>query len=56
MYPRLETSGLAVGVGFFQLRVHGVIPCLSSLPTNVYFETCITKAYHVGHPLFSAQQ
>jgi len=33
----------AVGLGFFQLRVHSVIPCLGSLPTYVYFENCITK-------------
>jgi len=35
--------GPAVGLDFFQLRVHSVIPCLRSLPTDVYFENCITK-------------
>jgi len=43
---------LTVGLGFFQIRVHMVIPLLRLLPTDVYFENCITKPYHVGHPSF----
>ena len=40
-----------VGLGFFHLRVHSVIPYLRPL-VGVYFENCITKPYHVGHPHF----
>jgi len=42
-------------LGFFQQRVHSIIPCLRSLPTEVYFENCITKPRQVGH-LPNAQQ
>jgi len=45
--------GLAVGLSFFQLRVHSVITCLRSLPTDIYFETSITKFCQVGYlPLY----
>jgi len=39
--------GLAVAMGFFQLRVHSVIPYIRPLATDVYFENCTTKPYHV---------
>jgi len=44
--------GLAVGLSFFQLHVNSVIPCLRSLPTDVYFENCIAKPCQVGHHAF----
>jgi len=42
--------GLAVGLGFFQLRVHTFILHICPLATDVYFENWITKPCHVGHP------
>jgi len=34
--------GLAVGLGFFLLSVHSIIPYLRQFPTDVSFENCIT--------------
>jgi len=47
--------GQAVGLAFFHLRVYGVIPCLRSLSTDVYFENWITQLCQVGHLPFNAQ-
>jgi len=49
---------LAVGLGFFQLHLHSVIPCLRALQIDVYFENCIniTKPCQVTHlPVFNQQ-
>jgi len=45
-----KRNSLAVGLGF-QLRLHSVIPCLRSLPKDVYFKNCtnITTPCRVGH-------
>jgi len=38
------TLGLAVGLGFFQLRVHSAIPYLHPLATDVKFENSIHQS------------
>ena len=45
----IVTFKLGLAVGFIQLRLYSAIPCLSSLPTYVYSEDCITKPYYVWH-------
>jgi len=55
-----RTQSIAVGLGFFQLRLHSVIPCLLSLPIDVYLGNCrptnIIKPFQVGHPVTRGTQ
>jgi len=50
--------GLAVGLALFQLCVHSFILYIYSVSKRrvQYFDNCIAKPCHVGHPLFNAQK
>ena len=55
---KISLRGPGCSVGLLSItRGYSVIPLLTSVPTDAYFENCITKSYHVGHPfllLFSS--